>query len=170
MGIFKILTYPDPFLQRKAQLVNTIDGKTQKIIEDMASTMYDAPGAGLAAIQVGIDQSIMVYDIAQKDGERSLQVLINPVIITQEGQMISENEGCLSVPDYKSDVKRSACVCVEALDREGNPLHVECNGYHAIALQHEIDHLNGILFIDHLSSLKREMYKRWIKKQQRKDE
>jgi peptide deformylase len=150
--------------------VDNIDSEIQEIIEVMANTMYDAPGAGLAAVQVGIDKRILIYDIAQKEGERSLQVIINPEIISRDGQLISENEGCLSVPDYRADVKRSACVCVEGLDREGNPLHVEGEGYHAIALQHEIDHLNGILFIDHLSSLKKQMYKRRIKKQQRKDE
>jgi len=170
MTILTILTYPDPFLRQKAKKVKNINGEIQEIIETMANTMYDAPGAGLAAIQVGIDKSIMVYDISQKEGERCLQVLINPVIVSREGQLISENEGCLSVPDFRADVKRSACVCVKALDREGNPLEFEGDGYHAIALQHEIDHLNGILFIDHLSSLKREMYKRRIKKQQRKDD
>lgn len=169
MAILKILTYPDPFLRRKAQPVNAIDGEILHIIDDMAETMYDAPGAGLAAVQVGIDKSIVVYDVAQKNGERSLQVLVNPVIISREGEMISENEGCLSVLDFRADVKRAACVCVEALDREGASQRIEGTALHAIALQHEIDHLNGILFIDHLSSLKREMYKRRIKKQQRKN-
>ena len=126
--------------------------------------MYAAPGAGLASIQIGVEQSIMVYDVSPKDEGRSLQVLINPRIVSQEGQVISENEGCLSVPDFRADVKRASQIVVEGLDRNGNPLRFDAEGYIAIVLQHELDHLNGALFIDHLSSLKRGLFKRQLKK------
>ncbi len=130
----------------------------------MSSTMYEAPGVGLAAIQVGFDQSIIVYDISPRDEKRSLHVLINPKIISSEGTTISESEGCLSVPDLRADVKRSASILIEGFDRKEKALRIEAHGYLAVVLQHEIDHLNGILFIDRISSLKRGLYKRRIKK------
>ena len=168
MTILNILTYPDKFLSQSAKPVENIDGTIQDMIEDMSFTMYEAPGAGLAAIQVGFDQSIIVYDISPRDENRSLHVLINPKIISGEGTTISENEGCLSVPDYITDVKRSASILVEGFDREEKPLRIEAHGRLAVVLQHEIDHLNGILFIDRISSLKRNLYKRRIKKLLRK--
>jgi len=164
MAILTILTYPDKFLSRPAKPVENIDGTIQDMIEDMSSTMYEAPGVGLAAIQVGFDQSIIVYDISPRDEKRSLHVLINPKIISSEGTTIYENEGCLSVPDFRADVKRSASVLIEGFDRKEKPLRIEAHGHLAVVLQHEIDHLNGILFIDRISSLKRGLYKRRIKK------
>ena len=164
MAILTVLTYPDKFLSRPVKPVENIDGTIQDMIEDMSSTMYEAPGVGLAAIQVGFDQSIIVYDISPRDEKRSLHVLINPKIISSEGTTISENEGCLSVPDYRTDVKRSVSVLVEGFDRKEKPLRIEAHGLLAVVLQHEIDHLNGILFIDRISSLKRGLYKRRIKK------
>ncbi|MFC1829340.1 peptide deformylase, partial [Thermodesulfobacteriota bacterium] len=104
MTILEILTFPDKFLKEPTKEVKNIDGKIQGVIDDMAATMYDAPGIGLASIQVGVDKSILVYDVAPRDGERSLEVLVNPRIVTREGETISENEGCLSVPDYRADV------------------------------------------------------------------
>jgi peptide deformylase len=168
MSILEVLTYPDRFLGQPTKPVENIDGKIQEMIDNMAETMYDAPGAGLAAIQVGIDKRIIVYDNLPGETEKSLQVLLNPVIIERDGEIISENEGCLSVPEFRSDVKRSSLVLVEGIDREGNPLKIEAEGYLAIVLQHEIDHINGTLFIDRISSLKRELYKRRIKKNLRK--
>ncbi|MDO9566719.1 MAG: peptide deformylase [Candidatus Desulfaltia sp.] len=164
MAILTILTYPDKFLSHPVKSVENIDGTIQDMIEDMSSTMYEAPGVGLAAIQVGIDQSIIVYDISPRDEKRSLHVLINPKIISSEGTTISEDEGCLSVPDYRNDVKRSVSVLVEGFDRKEKPLRIEAHGLLAVVLQHEIDHLNGILFIDRISSLKRGLYKKRIKK------
>jgi peptide deformylase len=164
MSQLKIVTYPDTFLSGQAKKVENIDGKIQKIIDDMASIMYEAPGIGLAAMQVGIDKSIIIYDIAQTDKKRSLQVLINPRIITSEGSTISEKEGCLSVPDFRADVKRADLVLVEGIDRKERPVRIEAHGLHAIVLQHEIDHLNGILFIDHISGLKKRLYKNRVKK------
>lgn len=167
MSILEVLTYPDRFLGRPTKPVENIDGKLQKIIDNMAETMYNAPGAGLAAIQVGFDKSIIVFDTLPGETEKSLHVLLNPEILERDGEIISENEGCLSVPDFKSDVKRSSIVLVEGIDREGNPVKIEVEGYLSIVLQHEIDHLNGILFINRISSLKRELYKRRIKKKLR---
>ena len=167
MAILDILTYPDQFLETITQPVENIDGKLQGVFDNMAETMYAAPGVGLAATQVGIDQSFILYDISPQDDERQLNVLVNPVIVSREGEILSENEGCLSVPDYRADVKRAERVLVEAYDREGNPLRFEAAGIHAIVLQHEIDHLNGTLFINHISRLKRQMYKRKIEKRLR---
>ena len=168
MAILEILTYPNKFLSQPTKQVTDIDDEIRNLIEDMAATMYEAPGIGLAAIQVGCDKSLLVYDVSPKDEERSLQVLINPRIVLSEGTTISEEEGCLSVPDCREDVKRAASILIEALDREGKPLRIEAEGLLAIVLQHEIDHLNGILFIDRLSSLKRQLYKRRVKKNLKK--
>jgi len=165
MTLLDILTYPDKFLRKKADPVENIDDEVDQIIEDMAETMHNAPGMGLAAIQVGINKRIIIYDLSGPEDKPELEVLINPVILESEGTMVSENEGCLSVPDFRSDVKRSEWVRVEALDRSGEPVLIETDGMHATVLQHEIDHLDGILFIDKISALKREMYKRKVKKQ-----
>jgi len=168
MAILEILTYPDKFLTKPTKPVENIDEKIQNLIEGMASTMYQAPGIGLAAIQVGCDKSLLIYDVSDKDEKRSLHVLINPRIVSSEGTTISEEEGCLSVPDFKADVKRAASILVEGVDREGKPLRIEAQGLLSVMLQHEIDHLNGILFIDRISSLKREIYKRRVKKNLKK--
>ncbi len=166
MSQLKIVTFPDEFLSRPTDELENIDQEVQDMIDKMAATMYGAPGIGLAAIQVGWNKSVMIYDIDQNE-TGSLKVLINPRIIESEGEMLSENEGCLSVPEFRSNVKRAARVLVEGVDRHGKPLRVEGEGLQAIVLQHEIDHLNGKLFIDRISSLKREMYKRRVKKKLR---
>jgi peptide deformylase len=163
----KILTYPDNFLRQPTQPLDDIDRDVQEKIDQMATTMYAAPGVGLAAIQVGWDKSVLIYDIAPAEENRSLNVLINPKIVAHKGEVISENEGCLSVPEFRSDVKRYSSIVVEGLDRQGKPVRLEAEGMLAIVLQHEIDHLNGKLFIDHISALKRELYKRRMKKKLR---
>ena len=165
MNVFRIHTFPDNFLKRTAKPVENIDGKLQAVIDQMGRTMYEAPGVGLASIQVGVDQSILVYDIGPRNENRELHVLVNPRIISSEGETLSEEEGCLSVPDYRADVKRAESILVEAVDRDGNPLRFDAEGILAIVLQHEIDHLNGTLFIDRISKLKRELYKKRILKQ-----
>ena len=167
MSKLNILTFPDKVLSQPTHPLDNIDGKVQEMIDRMALTMYNAPGVGLAAIQVGWDQSVLIYDVSPKDESLSLHVLINPKIITREGEIVSEDEGCLSVPDFRADVKRAASITVEGHDRDCNPLKMDVEGMLAIVLQHEIDHLNGTLFIEHISSLKRQMYKRRIKKQLR---
>jgi len=133
-------------------------------VADMVETMYEAPGVGLAAIQVGSDKQVLVYDEKPTESDRGYGVIINPKIVESEGQIISENEGCLSVPDFRSDVKRAARIVVEGVDRDGKSLRFEADGFLAIVLQHEVDHLNGTLFIDRISALKRELYKRRMKK------
>ena len=167
MSKLKILTYPDNFLRQPVHPLDNIDGDVQQMIDQMSETMYEAPGVGLAAIQVGWNKSLLIYDIAPPEEGRSLNVLINPRIVHQEGELVSENEGCLSVPEFRADVKRSASILVEGVDREGRPLRLEAHGMLAIVLQHEIDHLNGKLFIDHISALKKQLYTRRIKKKLR---
>lgn len=164
MKILDIVTYPDKFLQVPTRPVDNIDGRLQDLIDNMGETMYQAPGIGLAAIQVGIDKSLLVYDIAPREEGRLLNALINPKIISQEGEIISEDEGCLSVPDFRANVKRAARILVEGVDRDGNPKRIEAEGLLSIMLQHEIDHLNGTLFIDRISALKRQMYQRRVLK------
>jgi len=164
MSTLDILTYPDKTLSRPTTPLDNIDGKVQEMIDDMATTMYAAPGVGLAAIQVGWDKSVLIYDVSPREESRVLHVLINPKIITREGEIISEDEGCLSVPDFRADVKRSEFVTVEGHDREGRPIRLDAEGILAIVMQHELDHLNGTLFIKRISALKRQMYKRRVKK------
>lgn len=166
MALLSIEKYPSPVLKAKAEPVQEIDDRLQKLIDDMAETMYAAPGIGLAANQVGVLQRVIVFDPTPKDQGRNLQVLINPRIVAASGQVIHE-EGCLSIPDYSSQVKRYACVTVEGLDREGRPVCLEATDLLAIVLQHEIDHLDGILFIDRLSPLKRSLYHRQLRKKLR---
>jgi len=167
-GKLNILTYPDPFLKKSTAPVKNVDGALQDTIERMGAVMYEAPGVGLAAIQVGIGRSFLVYDVVHAGGEgRQLEVLVNPRIVAMEGTVISEQEGCLSVPDFRSDVKRAQRILVEGFDRHGEPLCFEADGFKAVVLQHEIDHLNGRLFIDRISSLKRQIYKRKRRKQLR---
>lgn len=165
MTVLDILTYPDKVLKQKTAPVENIDGALQTVFDNMATTMYQAPGVGLAAPQVGIGQSFIVYDIAPKEDGHDLHVLVNPRIVSSEGEILSENEGCLSVPDFRADVKRAERILVEGVDRDGNPLRFEADGLLAIVIQHELDHLDGTLFIDRISALKRQMYKRRVKKE-----
>jgi len=170
MAILKIITYPEKFLKRKTDPVNEINDEIRKLVEDMADTMYQAPGVGLAAIQVGANKSVIIYDPESDKENRPYKVLINPEIISMEGEILSENEGCLSVPDFRADVMRAESAVVTGIDMNGSPVKIEAEGLLSVILQHEIDHLNGILFIDRISSLKRGMYKRKIKKQLKADE
>ena len=165
MELLEIVTFPDKFLKQPTKPVENIDGELQNLIDKMAHTMYAAPGVGLAAIQVGQDKSLIVFEGNPGEDKPSLQVLINPKIIQCEGTVISESEGCLSVPDFRADVKRHAAVLVEGVDREGKPIRIERDDFLSIVLQHEIDHLNGTLFIDRISALKRQLYRKRILKQ-----
>ena len=165
MTILDILTYPEPFLKKKTAPVENIDGAIQTVFDNMAATMYEAPGIGLAAPQVGIGQSFLIYDIAPREDGHDLHVLVNPRIVSSEGEILSEGEGCLSVPEFRADVKRAERILVEGVDRDGNPLRFEAEGLQAIVIQHEMDHLDGTLFIDRISALKRQMYKRRVKKE-----
>ena len=164
MAILKILTYPDPKLKKKSTPVEKIDKEIEKILDDMAETMYDAPGVGLAAPQVGINLRVIVIDIsARQEDSPGLIELINPEIISSEGVQIEE-EGCLSIPGFSSEVKRKAKAKVQGLDRKGELVEYEGTGLLARAFQHEIDHIDGILYIDRLTRLKRELLKKKIEK------
>lgn len=163
MTVKKIFTFPHDVLREKAEPVTNVDGKLQELIDDMAETMYCAPGIGLAGNQVGQLCRVIVFDTSGEDGPNKLSVVLNPEIVETDGQIVHQ-EGCLSVTDYFADVKRAEKVVVKGLDREGNPIEMVEEGLPAIVLQHEIDHLNGRLFIDHISKLKRELYKRKLKK------
>ena len=158
-----ILTYPNPELKKKSALVTIISDSIRELVQDMTETMYDAPGIGLAAPQVGVHQRVIVIDLSAKNEPPDLIVAINPTIIHAEGETYEE-EGCLSVPDYAANVRRHARVIVKALDLEGVERTWKAEDLLAIAFQHEIDHLEGILFVDHLSTLKRELFQRKARK------
>jgi peptide deformylase len=161
--ILNILTYPDHNLRVKCQPVKEITEDILRLAQEMAETMYAAPGVGLAASQVGVPVQLAVVDVGWREREdRTPFILINPVLIHAEGE-ISGEEGCLSVPECTAEIKRSARVVVRALDREGKPVEITGQGLMAVALQHEIDHLNGILFFDHLNPDKREVIKKKLK-------
>ena len=164
----RIYTYPNRILRAKAEPVEEIDAETQNLIDYMAETMYKAVGVGLAANQVGALKRVVVYDITPKDEGRNFSVIINPEIILDEGDIVHE-ESCLSVIDFSAEVDRKAKVKVQGVDRHGNPVDIEAEELLAICLQHEIDHLNGLLFIDHISSLKRALYKKKLKKMLKKE-
>jgi peptide deformylase len=161
--ILKIYKFPEPVLRKQTEPVENIDEEIQKLVDAMGETMYAAPGIGLAANQVGEALQLIVYDLTPKDKGRNLCVLINPEIVSADGEIIYD-EACLSVIDFSAQVKRHAMVKVRGFDRHGKPVDVEAEGIMAICLQHEIDHLNGKLFIDHISSLKRALYKRRLQK------
>ncbi len=169
MAILDIRTYPDEILKTPTKQVGEIDDTIIKMIEDMADTMYKAPGVGLAAPQIGSDKRLIIYDITADDVVRNYSVLINPEIVESRGEIVSEGEGCLSVPELRTDVKRAEFVRVKGQDREGKPVDIEAEGILAIVLQHEIDHLDGTLFIDRISSLKRQLYIRKVKKMMKKN-
>lgn len=157
--IRKILTWPDPELKKKSAPVVVINDKIRELVKDMVETMYDAPGVGLAAPQLGIHQRVIIIDISGKEEPPELIVAINPVIVHAEGESYEE-EGCLSVLKYAANVRRHASVVVKALNLEGEEKTHRAEELLAVAFQHEVDHLDGILFVDHLSPLKREIFKR----------
>lgn len=159
MAILEIRKYPDSILREKTAQVSEFGADLQKLIDDMIETMYSAPGIGLAANQVGVSKQLAVIDVGGQDEKSSLMVLINAEIVHREGETASE-EGCLSVPGYTTVVKRSEKVSVKALDRHGDPFEIEGVELLARALQHEIDHLNGILLIDRIGRIKKEFFKK----------
>lgn len=156
MAIREVLIYPHPVLREIAQPVEQVDDDTRQLIEDMAETMYAAPGVGLAANQVGVAKRVFIIDIAVEDEPSDLRVFVNPEIVHSSGTQ-TYTEGCLSFPGASEDIKRAECVVVRALDKEGNPFELEAHGLLAVAVQHENDHLNGVLLIDKLNALKRRL-------------
>ena len=169
MAVLEILKYPHPVLKKRCDVVNQIDEEVRKLIADMRETMGEARGVGLAACQVGVSQRVIVLDVSPMDPQHSFFALINPEIVSEEGE-VDHEEGCLSVPDYLEKVKRKEKVCVKGLSPEGMEVEVRGEGILAIALQHEIDHINGILILDRVSRLKREIYRNKLKKEKRKEE
>lgn len=162
MAVLDILVYPDPRLRRVARPVETFDADLHRLIDDMAATMYQAPGIGLAAVQVNADRRVIVLDISEQRNE--LREFVNPRVVAQQGSLESE-EGCLSVPDVYAPVTRAEQVVVEAQDRNGIPFTLNAEGLLAVCIQHEIDHLDGKVFVDYLSRLKRDRIKKRLSKQ-----
>jgi peptide deformylase len=153
MALLTVICYPDPRLYKLAKPVAQVDARIKKIVMDMAQTMYDAPGVGLAATQVDIHEQIIVIDVS--DNQNELMVFINPELVWASPEKKSWREGCLSVPEYYDDVDRPAVVRVKALDEHGKEFEVEADGLLAVCLQHEMDHLKGKVFVEYLSMLKR---------------
>lgn len=163
MAILEIKKYPEKILKQKTAFVNSIDAHTQHLINDMIETMYAAKGLGLAANQVGVSKRLCVIDVSVREEKSPLIVLINPLIVEKEG-MVEAEEGCLSIPGYMTNIKRAERVHVRGLNREGKTVEIDGTGLLARALQHEIDHLDGLLIIDRMSPIKREFFKRRYKK------
>ncbi|MEK4032733.1 peptide deformylase [Methylocystis sp. IM3] len=170
MAVLPIITLPDPRLRKISELVERVDAEIVKLLDDMLETMYAAPGIGLAAIQVAVAKRIVVVDIGKSEEERDPLCLVNPEIVWASEELSSYNEGCLSVPDYFDDVKRPAMVRVRHLDREGKTREFDAVGLLATVVQHELEHLEGGLFIDNLSRLKRERVVKKFTKAARLDE
>jgi peptide deformylase len=157
MTIKPLIILPDPLLRQASKPIERIDIETQRLADDMLETMYDAPGIGLAAVQIGVARRMLVIDVSREGEEKQPLVFINPEIVTSSDDRSVYEEGCLSIPDYYAEVERPARVTVKHLDRDGKEQLTEAEGLLATCVQHEIDHLNGVLFIDYISRLKREM-------------
>lgn len=170
MALLPILTAPDPRLKKKSVAVATVDDDTRRLMDDMLETMYDAPGIGLAAPQVGVLKRVIVLDIDREDTRTGPLFMANPEIVEASDEDATYEEGCLSVPEHYSDVVRPARVTVRYLDRDGQRQELACEGLLATCVQHEIDHLDGILFIDHISALKRNMILRKLLKARKEKE
>ena len=171
MAILNIVTYPDPLLRAETEPVTEVDDSVRQLINDMLDTMYSLPGVGLAAPQVGSNKQIIVYDIQRKDleegvkeedkeGLRNPSILMNPEVVLLEGSYNSEKEGCLSFPYLRINVKRAKKIYAKGLDINGELIQLQADNLAAVVLQHEIDHLNGVLLIDKVGTIKREMYRR----------
>ncbi len=160
MSLRPLVLLPDPILKTVSKPVENVDSRILKLADDMLDTMYDAPGIGLAAIQVAEPLRLLVIDLAKEGEEKAPQFFINPEILAVTENPSVYEEGCLSIPDYYAEVERPAGVRVKFIDRAGKSQEIEATGLLATCLQHEIDHLNGVLFIDHISKLKREMVTR----------
>jgi len=165
MAVLTILKYPDARLRRKARPVDDVDDEIRQLVDDMAETMYDAPGIGLAAVQVNVARRVIVIDISEDRSD--LLVLINPELVETSGEQNIE-EGCLSVPEIYAPVRRAETVQVRALDRQGESFEMEASGLLAVCIQHEMDHLEGKVFVDYLSRLKQSRIKRRLEKDSRR--
>jgi len=165
MALLSILHYPDPRLHKKAKPVAVVDDRIRKLVRDMADTMYEAPGVGLAATQVDVHERVVVIDVSEEGNE--LRVLINPEITWKSDERQTYEEGCLSVPGIYDEVERSARIRFKALDIDGEPYEADAEGLLAVCVQHELDHLDGKVFVEYLSSLKQNRIKTKLKKAER---
>ncbi len=168
MALRPIITLPDAKLRMTSDKAAKVDASVRTLLDDMIETMYDAPGIGLAAVQIGVLSRAVVLDTAGKDEPPKPMFLVNPEILSASPERIVYEEGCLSIPDYYEDVERAEKIRVRFLDRDGAECELDADGILAIAIQHEIDHLNGVLFIDHISRLKRDRVTRKFAKAARK--
>lgn len=164
MTIRPLIILPDPVLRQVSRPIERVDSALRSLSDDMLETMYDAPGIGLAAIQVGEPIRMLVVDLAKENEPKAPRIFVNPEIVARSQERSVYEEGCLSIPDYYAEVERPASVTVRHLDLEGGQYEIEADGLLATCLQHEIDHLDGVLFIDHISRLKREMVVRRFRK------
>ena len=171
MALREIIILPDKRLRLVSEPVKAVDADVRALVNDMFETMYEAPGVGLAAIQVGVPKRIVTVDTAKKDEEKKPQLFLNPEIVWSSEEKATYEEGCLSIPEYYEEVERPTQVKVRFMDLDGKTQEVEANGLLATVLQHEIDHLNGVLFIDHISKLKRDrVIKKFAKAAKRADD
>lgn len=164
MAIREILTVPHPVLKQVSEPVDTVDDALRALMDDMLETMYDAPGIGLAAIQIGVPKRVIVMDLARPEEDKQPRFFVNPEIVWASDDTAPYEEGCLSVPEYYDEVERPARVKLRYLNYHGEQIEEEADGLYAVCIQHEMDHLNGVLFIDHLSRLKREQAVKKVKK------
>jgi peptide deformylase len=172
MAVLPIVEIPDPRLRLVSRPVETVDDEIRTLVADMTETMYAARGIGLAAIQIGVDRRVVVIDLQEQESEdsepvRAPRAYINPEVVSESDELSSYNEGCLSIPEQYAEVKRPASCRVRWLDTQGATQEEEFEGLLATCMQHEIDHLNGVLFIDHVSKLKRDMLLKKLAKQRR---
>ena len=167
MAIFPILTLPDPVLRKQAKPIERVDVELRRLMDDMLLTMYDAPGIGLAAPQIGISRRLIVMDPAKEEAPKTPLNMVNPEILDRSEEMRIHEEGCLSIPDFTAEVERPDKTRVSYIDREGKRQEMDLEGIWSTLVQHEIDHLNGVLFIDYLSRLKRDMVVRKFTKAKR---
>ncbi|HXX25937.1 MAG TPA: peptide deformylase [Pseudolabrys sp.] len=166
----EIIILPDKRLRLKSDAVEKIDKSVRTLVDDMFETMYEAPGIGLAAVQIGVPQRVVTMDLAKKDEPKAPQVFINPEVTWSSDDKSVAEEGCLSIPDYYEEVERPAAIKVKYLDLDGKTHEIEAAGLLATCLQHEIDHINGVLFIDYISKLKRDMVLKKFKKAAKRGE
>jgi len=164
MAVREILTVPNPVLKQVSQPVDKVDDELRALMDDMLETMYDAPGIGLAAIQIGVPKRVIVMDLARQGEEPQPRYFVNPEILWASEETAPYEEGCLSVPEYYDEIERPARVRLRYLNYQGEQVEEEADGLYAVCIQHEMDHLEGVLFIDHLSRLKREQAVKKVRK------
>ena len=164
MALREILVVPHPVLKQVSKPVAVVDDAVRALMDDMLETMYEAPGIGLAAIQIGVAQRVIVMDLAREDEPKAPRFFVNPEIVWASEETQPYEEGCLSVPEYYDEVERPALVKLKYLNYQGEPVEEDAEGMFAVCIQHEMDHLDGVLFIDHLSRLKREQAIKKVKK------